>query len=81
LPDVILVVENMKKSYRRLVDEMEAKRLIKRVSVNGVDVWARYYLSKKAIRKAYYKQRGNLCRVLEGKELVRLKEINNGDPV
>jgi hypothetical protein len=59
MPDALIVARKCPSSYpedRRVLEEMVKIGLIKLVSVNGVKVYGRHYLTNRAIREAYKKK-------------------------
>jgi len=59
MPDALIVVNSGGKSHLRLVEEMVDIGLIRVVSVKGVKVYGRPYLTNRAIREAYKKKAGH----------------------
>jgi hypothetical protein len=57
MPDALIVADSDFKD-KKIVDEMVRIGLIKMVSVKGVRVYGRPYLTNRAIRLAYYKKIG-----------------------
>ena len=61
MPDALIVIDKKDKIIylKEVVDKMVKIGLIKRVSVGGVKVYGRHYLSARAIRQAYNKKVSN----------------------
>ena len=56
MPDALIVVDSDFVGGKEIVDRMVKIGLIKMVSVNGVRVYGRHYLTNRAIRLAYKKK-------------------------
>jgi hypothetical protein len=67
MPDLIMVTddkliknkltksENAAKILAEILSELDKKNLIKRITIGKTNVWARYYLPRSAIERAYFK--------------------------
>jgi hypothetical protein len=60
MPDALIVVQNKTSFHedRKALNEMVDIGLVKCVSVKGVKVYGRHYLTNRAIRQAYKKKIG-----------------------
>lgn len=56
MPDALIVYAENKRKPPKLVEEMVRIGLVKMVSVSGVRVYGRPYLTNRAIREAYKKK-------------------------
>jgi len=57
MPDALIVADQHKLG-RIALNQMVKIGLIKCVSIGGIKVYGRHYLTNYAIRKAYYRQKG-----------------------
>lgn len=81
MPDALLVIDTPHKSYKKIIEELERKKIIQCATKEGRPIWGRYYLTKQALRDAYDIQKERKCQHKSTKGLVNDNLTKHGDIV
>ena len=57
MPDALIVHDEHNKDPAWVLKMLEAKGIVKRISVLKTNVWARYTMNQHGVRRAYYKEK------------------------